>query len=101
MQPEPKPSRTRETILVVTLSVFVGGIIVFFLNLISLGVFAYVVGAVPLLALLGVFHYLVWGHALTQEVAAERREMLQKEEQEAAQNAQAIQDLSRKRGIQH
>jgi hypothetical protein len=40
MEQDPQsPSRTRETILVLTLVVFVGGLLLFFLDLVSMGIF--------------------------------------------------------------
>jgi len=51
----------------------------------------------------GAVHYLVWGHALTQEVAPEREALLRQEETGepplTQAPADAIQDLERKQGI--
>ncbi len=73
MEPEPRtPNRTRENVVILTLTLFVGGILLFFLDLISFGIFtsALVVGSGVFL--LGCFHYLAWGRALSDEVAEER-----------------------------
>jgi hypothetical protein len=62
----------RETMLTVMLTGLGAGVFLFFLILISGGFFFYVVLAVALMVALGFFHYLVWGYAMTQEVADEQ-----------------------------
>jgi hypothetical protein len=64
----------RETFLTVMLLLLLGGGIFFFLNMVTFGFFAYVMLAVLGLTWLGMFHYALWGHALSQEVAGEREE---------------------------
>ena len=99
MEQQPR-NRTRENVVIFTLVLFIGGILGFFLNLISLGIFTYVIGSIGAILLVGCLHYLVWGHALSQEVAEERRAMLLKEEAEGApESPDGIQDLGRRRGI--
>jgi hypothetical protein len=94
------PNRTRDTILVLTLVVFIGGLMLFFLDLVSMGIFTYAVLVAGGVFGLGGLHYLVWGRAMMQEVAAEREALLRAEEEERGdENVEAIQDLSQRRGI--
>ena len=75
MEPEPSPSRRhRETLLTLMLTALLAGGILFFLVLISGGFFVFVVAVVFAMALVGLLHYALWGHALSQEVAGEREE---------------------------
>lgn len=75
MHPEPTPrNQKRENFLSLLITVVVGGILFFFLNLVSLGMLAHVVGAVFVFGLLGMLHYALWGQTLTQETAGEREE---------------------------
>ena len=75
MDREPNIQRgPRNTVLSLTLAIFVGGVIIFFLNLISLGVFTYVLGAVVAFTVVGFIHYVLWGYAMSQDVAAESEE---------------------------
>lgn len=69
--PEP-PRRRRETLITLMLTAVISGGILFFLILVSGGFFLFVVACVFAIALVGLFHYLLWGHALTREVAGER-----------------------------
>jgi hypothetical protein len=101
MEPEHNsPRRSRENIIILTLTLFVGGILMFFLDLISLGIFTYAVLIGGAIFLLGSFHYLAWGRAMSEQVADERRALLAQEEEDANPGAEGIQDLSRRRGIQ-
>lgn len=75
MHPEPTPrNQKRENFLSLLITVVVGGILFFFLNVVSLGMLAHVVGAVFVFGLLGMLHYALWGQTLTQETAGEREE---------------------------
>jgi len=75
MDPEPnEPRRRRETILTLGLTAGFAGSILLFLVLVSGGFFVYVIAAVFTIAMIGLLHYALWGHALTQEVAGEREE---------------------------
>lgn len=75
MHPE-RPTRNakRENFLSLLITVVVGGILFFFLNLVSLGILAHVVGAIFVFGLLGMLHYALWGQTLTEETAGEREE---------------------------
>jgi hypothetical protein len=102
MEHDPRaPNRTRENIVILTLVLFLGGIIAFFLNVISLGIFTYVIGIGLLIVVVGCVHYFAWGRAMMDEVAAEREALLLQEEREAEANdhTEGIQDLSQRRGI--
>jgi hypothetical protein len=101
MEHEPQsPSRRRETILILTLTLFVGGLVLFFLDLVSMGIFTYALLVGAAVFGLGGLHYLVWGRAMTEQVAAEREAMLREEERERGdEHAEAIQDLAQRRGI--
>jgi hypothetical protein len=67
----PHPQR-RETLLTVVLSGLAAGACLFFLILISGGFIFYVLLAVAGIVALGFFHYVLWGYAMTQEVADEQ-----------------------------
>ena len=102
--PKDRP-RSRESMLAVALVALVGGIILFFLYFISFGVIGNVLIGAGIIVVIGAFHYLAWGRAFSEEVAAERESLKRKELREA--NAPktkappgAIQDLSRTKGIQ-
>jgi hypothetical protein len=96
--------RSRDSTLAVALVVLVGGIILFFLYFISLGVVGNVLIGANILVVVGAFHYLVWGRSFSEEVAAEREALKRKEMDSPAPRkkapADAIQDLSRTQGIQ-
>src|SRR5437868_1804321 len=64
----------RETLLTLSLVAILGGAFIFFLNLVSLGIFAYVIAAIIGIAAIGFIHYAIWGYALSQQVAGEREE---------------------------
>ncbi len=90
MEHEPdRPGRNkgRETILTLSLVAILGGAFIFFLNLISLGIFFWVIVVMIGIAGVGFLHYVVWGHALSQQVAGEREEQRIKEllEKESAE----------------
>jgi hypothetical protein len=64
----------RDTLLTFSLVGVLGGAFIFFLNLVSLGIFAYVIAAIIGIAAVGFLHYAIWGYALSQQVAGEREE---------------------------
>jgi hypothetical protein len=66
------PRRKRETLLTLMLTALFSGAILFFLILVSGGFFIFVVACVFSIALVGLMHYVLWGHALSREVAGER-----------------------------
>lgn len=72
--PQDPRRKRRETILSITLVLVVGGLLMFFLNLISMGIFMYVGVAVLLIGLVGFLHYVLWGQSLTENTAGEREE---------------------------
>jgi hypothetical protein len=104
MEPEPQPpSSGRENMLAVALAALVGGMFLFFLYLITLGIVGNVLGIGVLVIAVGILHYLVWGRSMTAEVAAEREALLRQDALEAARvkaPPNAIQDISRTQGIQ-
>jgi hypothetical protein len=79
MQPHdpPEPAR-RETLLTVVLTGLVAGGGLLFLIMVSGGFFFYVVLTVSVIIGLGFFHYVLWGYALTQEVADEQAQAAQR-----------------------
>jgi hypothetical protein len=106
MDQDPKDrSTSRESMLAVALVVLVGGIILFFLYFISFGVVGNVLIGAGIIVVIGAFHYLAWGRALSEEVAAER-DALKRKESSGTHTARAkappgaIQDMSRTQGIQ-
>ena len=68
------PRRRRETLLTLMLTAVFSGGILFFLILVSGGFFVFVIACVFVIALVGLMHYVLWGHALSREVAGEREE---------------------------
>jgi hypothetical protein len=82
MEPTPRPS-ARENLLTIVLVLLLGGSLIFFLIMVSMGVFQYVIATVIGITLLGYLHYVLWGYSLSQEVAGER------EEEELRQRLQA------------
>jgi hypothetical protein len=70
----PTGNKGRETLVTFSLVAILGGAFVFFLNLVSLGIFAYVIAAIVGIAAIGFLHYAIWGYALSQQVAGEREE---------------------------
>jgi hypothetical protein len=66
--------RRRETFLGLLLAFFFGGGFVLFLILVTGGFFLYVLLAVAAIGAVGSVHYLLWGRALTVDVAGEREE---------------------------
>ncbi len=103
MEPEPQPPPSgRENMLAVALATLVGGMFLFFLYLITLGIVGNVLGIGVLICAVGILHYLLWGRSMSAEVAAEREALLRQEAQEAARPKvppDAIQDISRTQGI--
>jgi high-affinity Fe2+/Pb2+ permease len=103
MEPEPQPpSSGRENMLAIALSGLVGGMFLFFLYLITLGIVGNVLGIGVLVIAVGLFHYLVWGRSMSAEVAAEREAMRRQDAQEASRAkvpADAFQDISRTQAI--
>jgi len=99
-KPSP-PSRMRENVVILTLMLVLGGVIVFFLDVISFGIFTYAIGVAGAVVLLGFVHYVMWGRAMSEQFAAEREAMLLKEEKEAEdrEHPEGIQDLTRTKGI--
>src|SRR5437016_5039109 len=76
----------RETLLTLSLVAILGGAFIFFLNLVSLGIFSYVIAAIVGIAAIGFLHYAIWGYALSQQVAGEREEERIKDLLEADQD---------------
>jgi hypothetical protein len=83
MKDKPAPQKGRETLLTFTLVVILGGAFLFFLNIVSLGIFFYVIAVIVGIAAVGFLHYAVWGYALSKQVAGEREEQRIKELLEA------------------
>ncbi len=106
MEPETTPPRSsRDNHLAVALVLLVGGISLFFLYLISLGIVGNILSVGIVFALIFCVHYLLWGKAFSDEIAEERERFRRQDARSAAENvpempADAIQDLSRTQGIQ-
>jgi hypothetical protein len=71
--PAKSPRSSRENFLTFALVAVLGGAFFVFLNLVSFGIFFYVLAAVVGIAALGFLHYVVWGYDLSEEVAEERK----------------------------
>src|SRR5438128_2693139 len=73
----------RGSMLSLFLALLFGGGFLLFLILVSGGFFFYVLCTVGVITALGFLHYAVWGHLMSQEVAAERAEAEARERREA------------------
>jgi len=59
-----------------------GGIFFVFLNLVTFGIFFYVLAAVVGIMTIGFLHYVLWGYDLSEEVAEDmQRERLQQQQE--------------------
>jgi hypothetical protein len=94
-----EPRGRRESFLTIFLVLLAGGLIVFVLTFISFGVFGYVLAAVPVFALVGFLHYVLWGYAMSQETAGEREELLTRDDMDHDdfETRHSVRDLSRHR----
>ena len=93
MEPDVRRSN-RSTAVTICLALLFGGGTIFFLDVITFGMFGYVIGAALLFAGVGYVHYLTWGRAMMDEVAGEREEHRLREAMEAPEGSDAVQDLS-------
>ncbi|MSU77919.1 MAG: hypothetical protein EXS16_07470 [Gemmataceae bacterium] len=106
MEPQPNPSsKSRENMLAIALVMLVGGMSLFFLYIISLGIVGNILSIGVVLTIVFSVHYLLWGRAFSAEVANERENLRRQDAREAARKipespVDAIQDLSRTQGIQ-
>ncbi len=81
---DPTPEQQqRGSLLTFALVALFGGGFLFFLIYASGGFFLYVVVTVAIMAAVGFLHYVLWGQALTQQVAAEKEAEELRERQEA------------------
>ena len=67
-------SSGRDTYLAIVICVFVGIPVFVFLNILTGGLFLWLLFAAAGIGVLGAFHYLLWGRAFSQETAGEREE---------------------------
>jgi hypothetical protein len=67
-------SSGRDTYLTIVLCIFVGIPVFVFLNILTGGLFLWLLFAAAGIGVFGVFHYLLWGRAFSQETAGEREE---------------------------
>ena len=106
MEPEPNKSPSnRENMLAIALVILVGGMSLFFLYVISLGIVGNFLSLGIVLAAVFTVHYFLWGRNFSAEVAAERERLRRQDARDAGRPtaelpADAIQDLSRTQGIQ-
>ena len=75
-----QPSRGRETMLTIMLTLFGGVVFLFFLVMVTGGFFLYVALAVAAIAAVGAAHYVLWGQSMTQEVEIEKEEEMIEEQ---------------------
>jgi hypothetical protein len=75
-------SSARGAFLSAMLILLGGSFILFFMFLVCGGLAIGVLAVVAGLAAFGFFHYLLWGHSFTREVAGEREEMEIREQME-------------------
>lgn len=96
-------SGSRENMLAVALVLIAGGMILFLLYLVSFGIIGNVLLGAGAMVFVGGIHYLLWGRAFSEDVAAEREALRRKDAREAKgarPPTHAIQDLSQTQGIQ-
>src|SRR6266496_3853617 len=72
----------RDTWLSFLLVALLGAVFVFFLNLVSLGVFFYVIVAVVGIMAVGFLHYVLWGYSLSEELAEQMQQERLKQQRE-------------------
>jgi len=56
------------------------------LNILSMGAFTWVIAITTAIAVVGAFHYVLWGHNLTQQIAEEREAFLRQQAREREQD---------------
>ena len=100
-QPNP-PSRARENMLAIALTISAGGAIWFLLDLVTMGLMSALLIAGLIFTVGASVHYLVWGRAFMEEVAAEREALRRQDEASVLPpvSSDAIQDISRTQAIQ-
>ncbi|HLJ92734.1 MAG TPA: hypothetical protein VKU02_06005 [Gemmataceae bacterium] len=67
-------SSGRDTYLTIVLCIFVGIPVFAFLNLLTGGLFLWMMVAAAGIGIFGLFHYFLWGRSFTQKTAGEREE---------------------------
>src|SRR5690242_11378131 len=67
-------SSGRDTYLTIVLCIFVGIPVFVFLNILTGGLFLWLLFAAAGIGVLGVCHYLLWGRSFSRETAGEREE---------------------------
>jgi hypothetical protein len=80
MNPEAEQRAQRGAFLSVVLTGLGSSVFLFFLFLACGGLWIYVVAVLGGIALFGFVHYLLWGHAMTNQVSAEAKEHEAREE---------------------
>src|SRR5262245_7430251 len=100
-QPTNPPSRARENMLAIALAIGAGGAIWFLLDLVTMGLMSALLIAGLIFTVGASMHYLVWGRAMMDEVAAEREALRRQEEGSVLPpvSSDAIQDISRTQAI--
>ena len=69
---EPPPADHRSSLLTVMLTIIGGSLFLFVLFITCGGVIIYIGAVVAGIAVIGLIHYLLWGHSLSEAVADER-----------------------------
>ena len=67
-------SSGRDTYLAIVICVFVGIPVFVFLNILTGGLFLWLLLAAAGIGVFGAFHYLLWGRSFSRETAGEREE---------------------------
>ena len=99
----PPPSRTRENMLAIALTIAAGAAIWFILDLVTMGMMSGLLMGGVILAVVFMVHYFAWGRSFSDEIAAERDKLRRQDEREALPKSKvppgAIQDISVTQGI--
>jgi len=77
----------RGTFVTLMLTLILGGVFLFFLNVVSFGSITYLLAALFGMAFLGFLHYALWGYALSEDVAKERNDFLREQQRELDQQS--------------
>lgn len=73
---------SKGTFVTLMLTTVLGGLFLFFLNVVSFGAFSYVLASVFGIAFVGFAHYAVWGYSLSKDLSQERADFLRQQQRE-------------------
>lgn len=80
-QSRPEPSRNSGMFILTLVALMAVGLFII-LNVLSFGLFGWVLAVTGVIAFVGAFHYLLWGQELTDQVAEDREAFLRQQARE-------------------